>query len=259
MAKIALDNGHGFETPGKRTPPFPGTNQVIREWQFNHPTTRKLKEFLEQAGHEVLMVSDTAEDTPLMERVRKANAWGADIFVSVHFNAYNGIWGTHGGIETLYYENSNQGKELAMYVQNGLIKATGLKDRGIVPRPASGKGRIAVLADTKMPAILTECGFMDNLEEAKLMLDVEYQTKCAKAIATGINKYLGITTVKQNEGEISFTLLGKEITTEGVTNKGITYINCNGTLIPLRKFFETLGLEVIWDEKQKQIKVKGRK
>jgi len=54
-------------------------------------------------------------------------------------------------------------------VQAELVKATGLRDRGIKA------DNFYVLRETKMPAILCECGFMDNMEEAKLMLDENYQ------------------------------------------------------------------------------------
>ena len=185
MAKIAIDNGHGLKTAGKRTPKMPD-GKVIHEWQFNHATATILKGILEKQGHQVLMVSDTEADTPLMARINKANQWGADVFVSIHYNALNSIWGSHGGIETLYNPNSANGKRLAEVVQKELINATKLRDRGARPRTNLG-----VLNYTKMVAILPELGFMDNLEEAKLMLDVNYQNKCANAIANGINKYLG--------------------------------------------------------------------
>lgn len=187
MAKIAIDNGHGLKTAGKRTPPFPNTGQVIHEWQFNHATAKKLEQILRSQGHQVLMVSDTQDDTPLSTRSTRANNWGADVFVSVHYNAYQSVWGTHGGLETLFSQGSTNGQKLAKLVQDELIKATGLRDRGTKPR-----SDLSVLNNTKMVAILPECGFMDNLQEASLMLNEGYQMKCAQAIANGINQYLGI-------------------------------------------------------------------
>lgn len=186
MKTIAIDNGHGYNTPGKRTPPFPNTGQVIREWEFNHPTARKLKELLEQEGYKVIMVSDTIEDTPLNVRTKRANDAKADLYISIHYNALNSIWGSHGGIETFHHPNSANGKKLADLVQFELIKSTGLRNRGVK------SSNFQVLRETNMPSILVEAGFMDNLEEAKLMLDVEYQTKVAKAIVRGINSYFGI-------------------------------------------------------------------
>lgn len=192
MAKVAIDNGHGLNTAGKRTPPLPG-GRVIHEWEFNYPTAKKLKQVLERCGLETIMVSDTQEDTPLATRTSKANNANADIFVSIHYNAFKGEWGTHGGVETHYYPTSGKGKKLAQLVQAELAKATGLRDRGI------WASNFYVLRKTKMPAILCECGFMDNMEEAKLMLDENYQWKVAEAIGRGVCNYLGVKYVPKPE------------------------------------------------------------
>ncbi len=185
MKLIAIDNGHGFNTPGKRTPVMPD-GKVIKEWEFNYPTAKKLGELLKLNGFNIIFVSDTEEDTPLKTRTDKANNAKADAYVSIHFNAFNAIWGSHGGIETYHHPSSIKGKELAELVQKELIKETGLRNRGIK------SGNFQVLRETKMVSILAECGFMDNLEEAKLMLDGNYQMKCARAIAKGICRYFGV-------------------------------------------------------------------
>jgi len=182
--KICIDNGHGYNTPGKRTPVMPD-GRVIREWEFNHPTAKKLEEVLNRCGFSVVMVSDTEEDTPLETRVERANKERADAFISIHYNALKGIWGEHGGIETYYYKTSAKGKRLAELVQKELIRETGRRDRGIK------EGDFYVLRATVMPAILCECGFMDNLEEANLMLNESYQWKIAEAIGKGVCNYFG--------------------------------------------------------------------
>lgn len=202
--KIAIDNGHGLYTAGKRTPPFPNTGKVIHEWEFNHPTALKLADILRADGHEVLLVSNTSSDTPLLTRASLANKWGANLFVSIHYNALTGVWGTHGGTETLYCLNSNNGKRAAGLVQAQLVKMLGWRDRGIVPR-----SDLTVLNRTVMPAILTEAGFMDNLTEASKMLDPNYQFKVAMAIANGINQYFNYTPRKGApiEGKNTATVL----------------------------------------------------
>lgn len=191
MAKylIAVDAGHSINTPGKRTPPIPEMGgRVIRENEFNLPTAKKLIQVLNRCGLNALLVSDPngIVDTPLATRTDRANKAKADLFVSIHYNAFKGVWGDHGGIDTFYYPSSTQGKKLAELVQQELIKATGLRDRG------AKSANFFVLRRTKMPAILCECGFMDNLEEAKLMLDEDYQWKVAEAIGKGICNYLGV-------------------------------------------------------------------
>jgi len=215
--KIAIDNGHGLNTAGKRTPPFPNSGEVIKEWEFNHPTALKLADILRADGHEVLLVSDTAEDTPLVTRASRANTWKADFFISIHYNAYNGVWGTHGGTETLYYENSTNGKKAAEYIQSALIQELHWRDRDLKPRK-----NLAVLNRTLMPAVLVEVGFMDNLKEASLMKDSQYQLKAARAIASGINKFFGYKPQRGKPilGQPTATILQMQ---EWARNKKATY------------------------------------
>ncbi len=183
--KIAVDNGHGLNTPGKRTPPMPD-GRVIREWEFNYPTAQKLGKVLKRCGLDVVFVSNTEKDTELSLRVQRANNAKADLFVSIHYNAFKGEWGTHGGVETFHYPGSSKGKRLAELVQKELVKATCLRNRGVKYK------NFYVLRRTLMPAVLCECGFMDNLEEARLMLDENYQQKVAEAIGKGVCNYLGV-------------------------------------------------------------------
>ncbi|HZK34818.1 MAG TPA: N-acetylmuramoyl-L-alanine amidase [Bacillota bacterium] len=191
--KVAIDNGHGLNTPGKRTPPFPNTGKVIHEWEFNYPTAKKLNVELQRCGFKTIMVSDTSKDTPLRTRTDRANKAKADVFVSIHYNAFQGKWGTHGGVDTFHHPSSTKGKKLAAYVQKELVPATGLRDRG------AQAYNFFVCRETNMPAILCECGFMDNLEEAKLMLNEGYQQRVAEAIAKGICAYLGVKYVPKAE------------------------------------------------------------
>lgn len=183
---IAIDAGHGINTPGKRTPPFPNTGQVIREWQFNYPTSKKLEEALKRCGFRTIHVSDTDAGPTLAERVNRANNANADLFVSIHYNAFRGEWGTHGGTETYHFNGSRNGKRLADLVNPELVKATGFRNRGVKA------GNFYVLRETKMPAILTESGFMDNLTEAGKMLDEKFQEANAEAICRGVCAYFGV-------------------------------------------------------------------
>lgn len=247
--KIAISNGHGLKTAGKRTPPFPNTGQVIHEWQFNHATAKILEKILKKQGYEVLMVSDTPDDTSLTKRINMANNARCDMYMSIHYNAYQSKWGSHGGIETLYNPRSENAKKLSKLIQNELIKITGLRDRGVKPRTDLGE-----LNNTKMVAALAECGFMDNLNEAKLMLDKGYQTKCANAIANGINAYFGknanTSTIIANN-KTKFNLNGKLVEVDGFLENGSTYVIA-------RDLLEGLGFVVGWDNNTKSVTVNNK-
>lgn len=179
---IAIDNGHGLNTPGKRCP-----DDSMREWQFNHATAKYLKEELEYNGFKTLMVSDTKEDTPLATRVARINNAKADMSISIHANALQDTqWVTANGIETFAYSSTSKGNTIAKLVQEELIKATGLRNRGVK------YNTLYMTRRPNCPAILCECGFMDNLKEANLLKSDDYRKKCAKAMCKGICRYFGV-------------------------------------------------------------------
>ena len=112
----------------------------------------------------------------------------------------NGKWGTQNGIETIISQNASaNSKRLAELVQAELVKEHKRTNRGLMTDIAQSGINIAVLRHTNMPAILIESGFMDNLEEAKTMLDPEFQKADAEATCRGICKFFGVTYVPEKE------------------------------------------------------------
>lgn len=192
MALVALDDGHGSNTPGKRTPEFPdGT--FMKENEFNSAVVNELKSILEFNGFDVLLVAPEKEDTPLQVRTDRANKAEADIYVSVHANAMKGSWGDWNGIETYHFPTSSKGKRLAKCVHEQLMMGTPFTDRGVKP------ANFHVLRETVMPAVLVECGFMDNLREATLLRSDKYRQECAMEIARGICNYFGKKFIEKHE------------------------------------------------------------
>jgi N-acetylmuramoyl-L-alanine amidase len=191
---IALDNGHGIRTPGKRTPKWTdGTksiytkNDFMHEWEFNRGVVKRLKVELERNGFKVLEVSPTDIDTSIIRRTRAANVAKADIYVSVHANALGNVWNEKvNGIETL---TSGKGESLALgkILQKHMVWASGLRDRGM--KDGSWLG---VVKGTHMPAVLVECGFMDNPAEAKMLNMAEYRQQMAVALCKGICEYYNV-------------------------------------------------------------------
>jgi len=182
--RIVIDAGHGPETPGKRSP-----DGSLREYQFNSAVARYVADELLHGyeGVEILMTHSDARDVPLKERTDRANAWGADVFVSIHANAAGEGWSSAQGIETyVYTTRPAAATKLAEAVHRNLIRATGRPDRGVKT------ANFHVLRETKMPAILVECGFMTNREECELLKSDDYRRKCAAAIVQGIVETYGL-------------------------------------------------------------------
>lgn len=180
---IAIDAGHGHNTAGKRCP-----DDSMREHDFNGNVATKVCEILNRSGIETYRSDDVTGniDVPLMTRTNEINARNANYCISIHANANTGNWNSANGIETYIIARGGQAEKIANIVQAKLIDYTGRRDRGVKVK------NLHMCRETKMPAILCECGFMDNREEAELLKSEEYRQKCANAIADGILEYLGI-------------------------------------------------------------------
>ncbi len=105
----------------------------------------------------------TSNSSSLTARVREANAFGADVFISLHTNA--SVNPSANGSEALIYSrSSNVSFELAEDILENLSEVTGLRNRGVIERPG-----LYILKRTSMPAVLVEMGFITNPYEADLM------------------------------------------------------------------------------------------
>jgi N-acetylmuramoyl-L-alanine amidase len=177
--KIMLDAGHGYNTAGKRT-----IDGSMREWEFNNAVALLARDLLKDyQGVEIHLAHDATgkADVALKKRTDYANASGCDVYVSIHANAIGNSWNDAQGIETFVYPTKpKEAVALAEKMQRNLCVYTGRRNRGV---------KVAdfhVLRETKMTAVLLECGFMTNKEEAELLKTKTYRVKCAKAIADAL-------------------------------------------------------------------------
>ncbi len=125
----------------------------------------------------------TSNATSLAARVRDANSWGADYFISLHTNASS--IPSASGTEAYVYALDTSAAELATDIVQSLSEATGLRDRGVFARPS-----LYVLRRTAMPATLVEMGFITNPSDAALMN--ENPQLFARGIYNGILRYLNL-------------------------------------------------------------------
>lgn len=193
---VALDDGHGMETAGKRTPPIQELGgRVIHENEFNRAVVNYLSEELKRCGINTILVAPTDFDTSLSARTNLANSKKVDLYISVHYNAFDGSFGGKdpSGLSVHYYPGSAKSKKLAECVHKYLKQGTKQIDRGIVG------SNFHVLRETKMPAILSENGFMDNKSEAMLMIDEDFRKEVAREHAKGICDYLGVIYIEEEK------------------------------------------------------------
>ncbi len=179
-----LDAGHGYSTPGKRTP------DGMREYEFNREAARYAREELKKYENvEVYFSHSDERDVPLTERTNKGNSLNVDAFVSIHANAFgSGGWNNAEGIETYAYSSQpSRSTALAKAIQRQMVASTKRLDRGVK------FANFHVLRETTMTAVLVECGFMTNREEAALLKTDSYRKTCGQAIGRAIASYYGLT------------------------------------------------------------------
>jgi len=185
--KIMLDAGHGYQTKGKQTV------DGMKEYEFNRAVAYFAKQILMKFQEvKVFFPHSDDRDVSLKRRTYIANKLNVDLYVSIHANAYGDgkSWNDANGIETyIHPSRPKEAEELAKLIQRKLVTFTGRKDRGVKTAD------FHVLRETKMTAVLCECGFMTNQEEAKLLKTEEYQMKCAQAIAQAIIEYYQLTPI----------------------------------------------------------------
>jgi N-acetylmuramoyl-L-alanine amidase len=182
MVKIMLDGGHDINTPGKRA-----LDGSMREFEFNRAVTEKVYWELETyEGVEPYLSHDLHDgiDQTLQQRTDLANKLNVDCFVSIHANA-GAI--TARGIETFIYPKADvKTRQLANAIHSGLIDSTKMINRGVKTAD------FHVLRETKMAAVLAECGFMTNNEDLAFLKSDNYRTKCAEGIVSGLVQYYGL-------------------------------------------------------------------
>lgn len=180
---IVVDAGHGGHDSGAVG--YSGT----LEKNINLSIALKLAELLKSAGYRVLLTRSDNTFVPLKERSEIANNAGADMFICIHCNATDNHDGH--GTETYtqlqrytpVYKDQEKCIYLAQLVQNELVKALGLYNRGVKQQ------NLSVCRETNAPTVLIETAFIDNQNEEKLLNDQAFQSKAAEAIKLAIDKY----------------------------------------------------------------------
>lgn len=133
-----------------------------------------VQQYLERNGIAVVF----GQDDDLYRICDQANQAECDLFVSIHFNAYNG---RASGTETLV-SGSTGSLMLGHCIQTNLKAVLNLLNRGLKERPG-----LFVLRNTIMPAVLVEVCFIDNDFDWR-RYDA-HRDEAARAIATGIIQY----------------------------------------------------------------------
>ena len=194
---VVLDPGHGGEDSGATGARHVEEKRVVLE------ITRRVAERLRRAGVEVRLTRTGDYALSLEGRARRAEAWDADLFVSIHVNAASnrgasghetyvltapGFASTGSSRPDATVYRGNHHDQLSMVlgelIQRGLVSYAKGEDRGVK------HARYMVLKEAPCPAALVECGFVSNRREESLLMQESYRKKLSNGIASGILSYI---------------------------------------------------------------------
>jgi N-acetylmuramoyl-L-alanine amidase len=199
ITTICLDPGHGGKDTGNHT-------FWHSEKTYTLALALELRDQLQKAGFNIILTRSKDTYVELPDRPALANRRGADLFVSLHFNATPtgkddvegpqtycitpvGASSTDAQGEganfgaTAANRCENKSLLLAYQMQKSLVQSLRVPDRGV------RRARYAVLRDAMMPAILIEGGYMTHPVERKKIYDAAYRRQMAQAMVKGILAY----------------------------------------------------------------------
>lgn len=183
MIDFTISPGHGGSDPGATGP------TGLKEKDVNLKIALKVGNLLKNQGLNINYTRTTdmrySENlsADLSARARFANDSKARYFLSIHNNSASNPTAT--GTETYALAPGGEGEKLARAIQESLVAAIKLPNRGVK------FANFAVLRETAMPAALVEVCFINNPKEEALLRDEVFLDKVAIAIAQGVMKFLG--------------------------------------------------------------------
>lgn len=192
--KILIDNGHGENTPGKRSP-----DGKFREYLYAREIAEAIEGELKFLGLDAERIVTETEDISLAERARRTNEicgrLGAEnvVLISIHCNAAgNGEWKNARGWCAYTSKGQTKSDELAtmLYIEaaNNFKGQTLRKD--FSDGDPDWEEGFYILRKTKCPAVLTENFFMDNVKDVAYLTSEEGFNAIVKTHVDAIKKYV---------------------------------------------------------------------
>ena len=189
---IVIDAGHGGEDGG-------ASANGLLEKDINLSIALKLRDMLTISGYKVIMTRDsdvsvydsTADTTrekkvsDLKNRAEMINSSQNNILVSIHQNKFE--QSQYFGTQMFYSKNDPKSAVLAEELRKSV---TGMLQPDNKRELKQADSNIYILDKAQVPAVIVECGFLSNEEEAKKLADSDYQQKMAFSVYSGIIGYM---------------------------------------------------------------------
>ena len=191
LPTIIIDAGHGGEDGGAEA-------GGILEKDINLAISNRVADLLRLSGYHVVEVRDSdisvytegasslreKKKSDLQNRVAIFNSDSRNIVVSIHQNKFENP--KYSGAQLFYSSNNENSRGLAESIRTAVVMLL-QKDNTRELKPAGED--IYILDQAEVPAVIVECGFLSNEAERAKLIDSDYQSEMAFAIAMGILNY----------------------------------------------------------------------
>lgn len=183
LPTVVVDAGHGGADGGAVS------SSGILEKDINLQIALRISAIYKTLGipcvltrdEDVMLNGDNTENKKLYDlraRVNVANNTKNCIFLSIHQNKFPQA--QYKGLQVYYSKNNDASQSIAQNIQSGVQKYVQPDNNRQTKKATSS---IYVLDNLHCPAVLVECGFLSNEEEASLLVSGEYQKKLSAVIA----------------------------------------------------------------------------
>ena len=193
IPSVIIDAGHGGEDGGT------SSADGILEKDINLSVSLYLAEILRCSGYNVIMTRSDDEQigdnslptirqrkiSDVRKRLSITKMYPDSLFVSIHQNHYSSS--KYSGAQVFYSPKSPESRILADSVQNSIVSLLQNSNERKIKEIGTN---VYLLYNCENPAIMVECGFLSNADEAKLLTTSDYQKKIAFSVACGIINYL---------------------------------------------------------------------
>lgn len=189
LTTVILDNGHGSDTPGKRSPVWQDKTQLF-EYEFNRAIVKRVAEELKRQNIDVIILVPEYYDVPLGARVRRINEickTKSAFVVSIHANAGGGT-----GYEIFTSKGETRSDKIATVFYN--------KAQAVFPKwrmradytdgDPDKESQFYILRKTVCPAVLTENFFMDTEKDCRFIMSEHGRNLVAQAHIEAIKEIL---------------------------------------------------------------------
>lgn len=197
---VLLDNGHGENTAGKRSP-----DGRLREYLYTREIAQRVAYELRKQGIQTRLIVTEDIDVPLHERVRRVNAEcrreGAKncLLVSIHVNASGcgAEWREARGWSAYTTKGRTRADQLATEIYNEAERKWGEQSctkrkirKDLTDGDPDWEEDFCILKKTLCPAVLTENFFQDNRENVDYLLSAEGKADITEVHVKGIISYI---------------------------------------------------------------------